>query len=143
MKGTPLPSGTRHGIKLLTATALAGAAIMAGPGAASAQSNGVAAKSGPITCPSGTGCVYDTTYYKHSMTSIKPKFFLNKCTRNSAFPLRNRYNPVRSYQNRTSYKMRLYDQHFTLMRTIPHRGIPGAYNPKTGLNVGWICFVKP
>ncbi|GAB3984428.1 hypothetical protein GCM10029978_094090 [Actinoallomurus acanthiterrae] len=135
-------SRTRHGIKLLTATALAGTAIVAGAGAASAQSGGVAAKGGPITCPRGTGCVYDTTYYKHSMTSIVPKFFLNKCTRNSAFALR--YNPVNSYQNRTVYKMRIYDQSFKLMRVVPSRGHHGAFSPKSGFKkyVGWICFVK-
>ncbi|WP_433182645.1 peptidase inhibitor family I36 protein [Actinoallomurus sp. CA-150999] len=136
-------SRTRHGIKLLTATALVGTAIVTGAGAASAQSDGVAAKGGPITCPPGTGCVYDTAYYKHSMTSVThPKSFLNKCTRKSAYALADRYSSVRSYQNRTPYKMRLYDKRFKLIRTVPHRGIPGAFNPKTALTVGWICWVN-
>ncbi|MCO6011318.1 hypothetical protein NE236_40850 [Actinoallomurus purpureus] len=148
-------SRTKNGIRILTATALAGATIAAGTGAASAQtktapgapttaqSDGVAAKSGPIACPSGTGCVYDRTKYLHSMTSIVPKFFLNKCTRNSAYALRN--NTVKSYQNRTPYKMKLYNKHFKAMRIVPPRAHHGAFSTDSKFTdyVGWICFVKP
>lgn len=147
-------SRTKHGIRILTAAALAGATIAAGTGAASAQtrtapgtpttaqSGGVAAKTGEIACKRGYVCLYEYTHYRWVMTRNKPsKAHPYKCNIVQAWV----YNGlVKSYQNRTTYKVKLYwSSHWR--RTIPQRGKPGAFSTDTKLKgkIAYVCFAKP
>ncbi|GAB3984425.1 hypothetical protein GCM10029978_094080 [Actinoallomurus acanthiterrae] len=145
---------TKHGIKLLTATALAGATIAAGTGAASAQArtadaapaakSGVStARTGEITCPRGYACFYDHTYYRWGMVYDKPtKKHPYKCNVVERWSLQA---PAVSYQNRTTYKVKLLSSRGKTIRTIPQRGVHGAFSPKSGIKgtVAYACFVKP
>ncbi|MEV0408189.1 hypothetical protein [Actinoallomurus sp. NPDC050550] len=146
---------TKHGIRILTAAALAGATVAAGTGAASAQTrtadgapaaakSGVsAARTGEITCPRGNACFYDHTYYRWGMVYDKPtKKHPYKCNVVERWSLQA---PAVSYQNRTVYKVKLLNSRGKTIRTIPQRGVHGAFSPKSGIkgNVAYACFVKP
>ncbi|WP_433182648.1 hypothetical protein [Actinoallomurus sp. CA-150999] len=143
---------TKHGIKLLTAAALAGATIAAGTGAASAQARTAPAaaksdvsttKAGGLTCPPNYACFYEGTYYRTGMVYDRPtKKHPYKCNVVERWSLQA---PAASYQNRTAYKVKLLNSRGKTIRTIPQKHVHGAFNPKSGIkgNVAYACFVKP
>ncbi|MEV5709747.1 peptidase inhibitor family I36 protein [Actinoallomurus sp. NPDC052274] len=145
---------TRHGIRILTAAALAGATIATGGGATWAQtttaSGASAAKSrvspartGEIDCPRGYLCLYDHTYYRWGMVYNKPTTkHPYKCNGVKPWIVNA---PAVSYQNRTTYKVQLLNSNWKRIRTIPQRHVHGAFSPKSGIkgNVAYACFYKP
>ena len=128
----------------LAVTALVGATTVIGIGAGSASAQtGTGRVWNPVPCPENYLCLYTQTRYEGDMFYTKPtKKHPYKCNEISAWEY---VDVVKSYQNRTTYKVKFYSDYWKLIRTIPQRGKPGAFKLKSGLKgtIPYVCFVKP